>query len=130
MKWEQPDATPAALRMLTMQEITKEMARLLSKKQGAVPHFAPYVSQAGVDIAYNSADMVLPLSEFSRRVLSPAADALIKKVGQFRLLGEPLVKPEGVWDAAAETVSGVGVRGAIGYNIWSDRFIIRLDVTY
>lgn len=128
---------------LSMEMITREMARLMSIRNGFQPMVdgtrQAYVNaferphrgaldhqQAGTDMFIRTVDRNLSLETFSERILVPAANMLSEKIGPVRLSSSPPESPGGVYECS----QSCGVRGLTAYSVTTDQMITRFDVLY
>lgn len=135
--WLPISPMPDRIGMLTINEITHEFGRLLHNSGRLTPASKRMSSpdevstQLHVDFTYISLDRGLPLSEYSKRVLAPAADNLVAHMVQTGLTNisqDGLGKVLGVYETAQTSVGQMGVRGVSDYFIGADRVITRFDV--
>jgi hypothetical protein len=122
--------------ILTIEQITKEMARLLAKRSIPPLYGSSDVdllignNQSHVSLISSQQNRTLSLEDFSRRILEPAAKCLNGHVGSRHIGSLPPEVPEGVIEGAAISRNGIGVRGVMDYCIEMDQVLLRLDVTH
>lgn len=115
---------------LTIDQITKAFAAELAfagakPKAGVVQKFGQ--TQHQITSQFEHKLRTLSLEEFTSRILRPQAQELVKAGTEFGTQALPL--PQGVHEVAGCTALGIAVRGVTDYNIYTDTFLTRFDVT-
>lgn len=115
--------------LLTPEMISAEFNRQMRSQVAS--GFTNSSKQSFVEICFTSQELTLSLEEYSDRYLRPAAAQLKKTIGRGRLaLGATLSPANGVDFQGLHTVSGVSTRMVRTYDIWNDRYPMRLDVLH
>lgn len=129
-RWQTLGEGPGGL--LSIQQIINEAHRRLARLTYPIGCFPDPVVELGgqyhVDFLSRKADRLLPLEEYSEKLLSPAMNVLatVVKMAGKRIL--PVAPPSYRGDCVTLEKGNIGLRGADNYDIRMDEWTVRLDV--